>query len=230
MTYIDLYCERTGPEFWNEPLNALSNLAFVIAAYFAWRTLQRRQNKDMWECLVIALAALIGIGSFLFHTFAQKWAEWTDVIPIWSFVAAFVVLTIYRLSNGNRWKTARISLIASGIAATVVYFTGADISSDDGQGSSLFNGSIQYAPALLALILFTTITYWRKHPIRQHLLLATVTFTFSLLFRSIDLLSCEATYQLGTHFLWHIGNAAMIYLLLQALVLKMPSGIRLPKH
>lgn len=28
MLYVDLYCERTAPGVWNEPLNALSNLAF----------------------------------------------------------------------------------------------------------------------------------------------------------------------------------------------------------
>ena len=31
-TAIDLYCERTSAAFWAEPVNALSNLAFVTAA------------------------------------------------------------------------------------------------------------------------------------------------------------------------------------------------------
>jgi hypothetical protein len=26
---LDLYCERTAPGLWNEPLNALTNLAFI---------------------------------------------------------------------------------------------------------------------------------------------------------------------------------------------------------
>ena len=30
-TRFDLYCERTGVEFWSEPVNALTNLAFVVA-------------------------------------------------------------------------------------------------------------------------------------------------------------------------------------------------------
>ena len=34
---IDLYCERTGPELWSEPLNALSNLAFIGVAALLWR-------------------------------------------------------------------------------------------------------------------------------------------------------------------------------------------------
>ena len=33
--YIDIYCERTAPGFWDEPLNAVSNAAFLIAAIAA---------------------------------------------------------------------------------------------------------------------------------------------------------------------------------------------------
>jgi hypothetical protein len=35
---IDAYCERLGPGLWAEPLNALTNLAFIVAALIcAWR-------------------------------------------------------------------------------------------------------------------------------------------------------------------------------------------------
>jgi hypothetical protein len=34
---IDLYCERTAPGLLNEPLNAISNLAFFAAAIVAAR-------------------------------------------------------------------------------------------------------------------------------------------------------------------------------------------------
>ena len=30
--YIDIYCESTGAEFWSEPVNALSNFAFIFSA------------------------------------------------------------------------------------------------------------------------------------------------------------------------------------------------------
>lgn len=36
-TLIDLYCERTAVGFWNEPINALSNIAFVVVAVLAWQ-------------------------------------------------------------------------------------------------------------------------------------------------------------------------------------------------
>ena len=37
---VDLYCERLDPSFWAEPLNAFTNLSFLIAAAIAfvqWR-------------------------------------------------------------------------------------------------------------------------------------------------------------------------------------------------
>jgi hypothetical protein len=87
---IDIYCERTGPEFWAEPVNAVSNLAFVIAALIA-AVLARQANlrtPAVW--ILIALAGLIGVGSFLFHTHATVWAALSDVAPIWSFVALYL--------------------------------------------------------------------------------------------------------------------------------------------
>jgi len=53
--------------FWSEPINAMTNVAFLIVAIWAWR---RPELPIMGRVLTIILA-LIGIGSFLFHTFAQ---------------------------------------------------------------------------------------------------------------------------------------------------------------
>ena len=39
--YIDIYCERLEPGLWAEPLNAVTNAAFFIAAFFAWRLLKK---------------------------------------------------------------------------------------------------------------------------------------------------------------------------------------------
>jgi len=65
---VDQYCERMGPEFWAEPVNAVTNLAFVLAALVVWP-----RAVGLGRVLAVILVA-IGIGSFLFHTFAQPWA------------------------------------------------------------------------------------------------------------------------------------------------------------
>ncbi|MEM9127298.1 MAG: ceramidase domain-containing protein, partial [Pseudomonadota bacterium] len=83
-TTIDGYCERLDAGFWAEPINALTNIAFLLAAaVMAWRT--RRLQSPLCTALVVVLAA-IGVGSFLFHTFATVWSAMTDVVPIVGFV------------------------------------------------------------------------------------------------------------------------------------------------
>ena len=69
---IDAYCERTDASFWSEPLNAVTNLAFLITALVSWQRV--RGERLPLAGLLCALLAMIGIGSFLFHTFATRWA------------------------------------------------------------------------------------------------------------------------------------------------------------
>ncbi len=223
---IDLYCERTAVGFWNEPLNALSNAGFVLAAIVGWHARQRRGGGDCWEMLLIVLAGLIGAGSFLFHTFANSWSELADVIPIWSFVAVYVLLTIYRNTGHDRVKTATIALGAATLIVGMSMFTGNDTVTSNPQASRPLNGSLQYAPALSALLVFTLLAWRRRHPARAHLSAATVIFTLALLFRTIDLASCEATQGIGTHFLWHLLNALLVGVLLLAMIRQMPPPVR----
>ncbi|MEW8428994.1 MAG: hypothetical protein G8D61_04715, partial [gamma proteobacterium symbiont of Ctena orbiculata] len=72
------YCERIDDSFWAEPLNAATNLVFLFAAAAQIRALRQsaepiRRLWDLWA--LTGLLAAIGIGSFLWHTFATAWAE-----------------------------------------------------------------------------------------------------------------------------------------------------------
>ena len=93
---VDGYCERLDPGLWAEPLNAVTNLAFLIAAFAAWR-LVRHDGLPLAKLLVLILT-LIGIGSGLFHTFATIWASLADTLPI----LAFILMTITGLMAFNR--------------------------------------------------------------------------------------------------------------------------------
>jgi hypothetical protein len=66
---IDLYCERTSPGLWAEPLNALSNLAYFAAAWGVWRI--ARGTGDPGARLLVGVLVAIGTGSALFHAFAS---------------------------------------------------------------------------------------------------------------------------------------------------------------
>ena len=213
---VDLYCERTSTAFWAEPVNALSNLAFLLAAVWGARVARSRGDRDPLVLALIALAAAIGVGSFLFHTFALRWSELADTLPIWAFVSVFVYVAIARM--GRRTPHP---LTAVGLFALFLYIAWS--AAQEGTAPTLparpdpLNGSGQYAPAVLALAVFTAITWVRHHPMRGWILGAAATFSLSLAFRTIDRTVCSG-FPLGTHFLWHLCNALMIGLLLQVIV------------
>ena len=62
---IDLYCERLGPGLWAEPVNALTNAVFFVAAWAIWRNAQKLNARDGGTGLLIGLTVVIGIGIFL---------------------------------------------------------------------------------------------------------------------------------------------------------------------
>jgi hypothetical protein len=56
---LHMYRERSGdPAFWAEPLNALSNASFVIAAAFA---LDFAIQKRAWKPTTLALIVIAGL-------------------------------------------------------------------------------------------------------------------------------------------------------------------------
>lgn len=211
---VDIYCERLGPEFWAEPWNAVSNLAFILAGFWGWQTARRLGTRNLLISALIGLAFAIGIGSFLFHSFATVWASLADVVPIWSFVALYIIAAIRIMTGASAGRIAIYAILGAAILTILL------LAMEDGKprtGPDPFNGSLQYAPAVIAMLVFSALSLWRGHPIRYWFLAATVTFLVSLSMRTIDMRVCETIPQ-GTHYLWHILNGAMIALLLQGLI------------
>ncbi len=227
--FIDLYCERTAPGFWDEPVNAVSNAAFLLAAAYALPVAMGRERRDLLELLLIALGGCIGIGSFLFHTLASPAAELADVIPIWSFVTLYVLAVIWRTTGQNVVRTARIAVIAAVATCIAIWIGGQSVTTGADPAPMRLNGSLQYLPALIALTVFAGIAFARQHPACGLVAGATLVFFLSLVFRTIDLQVCAATGGVGTHFLWHLLNGLMVGLLLQALVVHMPPGRHNPE-
>lgn len=217
---VDIYCERTGPGLWAEPLNAVSNLSFIAGALWGAIVAKAAGNRSFDAWLLIGMAGLIGIGSGLFHTFAQTWAEFADTIPIWSFVAVFVLVALHRFAGMGWGRVAAwaVGVVAAAVATVVFLASGA--SSTDAAaaaGPDPLNGSGQYAPAVVALLAFAVFTSWRRHPAAVWLWECLATFLVSLTFRTLDRDLC-AVWPHGTHLVWHLMNGLMIGLLLQMLV------------
>jgi hypothetical protein len=200
----NLYCERTDATFWAEPANALTNAAFLIAAAAAFWSWRRAGGRDWSILALIVVVAGVGFGSFAFHTVATRGARLADVIPIAIFIYGYLLLALRRFLH-----------LAAGasVAIVVAYAAGAQALSLLAPPGAL-NGSIGYLPALLALIVVARAV---RGPPRRGLELAAMVFTVSLSLRTIDLAACE-TFPLGTHFLWHLLNVAVLYVLLQTAI------------
>ena len=203
---LDLYCERTGPGLWAEPLNALSNAAFFVALFFAARRARRLGVLDGESVLLLVLLAAIGTGSALFHTFAVRWAAVADSAPI--FLFQLVYLAVY----GRRvigLSPARTALLAGAfVAATLL---GAAM-----LPPGLFNGSVSYLPAWLFLAGLAVYHFAAGKTAPCMLPIAAGLLTVSLAVRSVDLALCPAL-PAGVHFMWHILNGAVLYCALAAL-------------
>ena len=90
---VNSYCERTDAGYWSEPVNALSNAGFLLAAVVM---LAPGRAGDRGARLLAAVLFLIGVGSFLFHTHAQVWAALADVVPIQAFILIYLWLATVR--------------------------------------------------------------------------------------------------------------------------------------
>lgn len=207
---IDDYCERIGSGLWGEPANALSNAAFLLAAWFLWRLFIQRHpqsNERSTELTwLIMLVAAIGIGSSLFHTFATRWAMWMDIIPIMFFQLSLIWLYMHRVMRLH----LGLSLVL------MLTFVVSNIFSR--QYPELLNGSFMYFPALFSVLLLGIIHARQQQEEPYSLLYAFGMFCVSMTFRSLDEILCDS-WPLGTHFLWHLLNGIVLYLATRAMIL-----------
>lgn len=220
---IYAYCERgLSPAFWAEPFNAVSNAAFVIAALLAlmewhrWRhDLAGKPRASGTELLLIIVVLVIGIGSFLFHTYATRWAVVADVVPITVFMLVYLGYALRRFV-GLGWllTLAGVFLFAMALRYADMVRCGP---------VPCLNGSVGYLPALAVLFGMGFWLAWRGHPAARWMVGGALVFTVSLTFRTLDRAICPHTAlfagrQLGTHFIWHMLNATLLYLLMIAAI------------
>jgi hypothetical protein len=202
---INLYCERTGSSFWAEPVNALTNIAFLIAAAAAFVLWRRSGGRDPLTAGLIAVTALIGVGSFAFHTLATRGAVLLDVIPIALFVYLYLYLALRRFLN------VRLGVAISILATFVI----ASRALSWAVPPNFLNGSHEYLAPLAALIIVGLLV--KTDHIRRSILLAAAVFLISLALRTIDKTVCSSI-PIGTHFIWHVLNAVVLYILLRTAV------------
>jgi hypothetical protein len=204
---IDLYCERLGPGLWAEPLNAVSNVAFLIAGFWGLAAI-RRAKAGGFATLLGWWVVAIGLGSLAFHLFANRLTALADVIPIGIFTllyTLFALRVLMRLSWANSIAGFVLFYAAAiGLSALVPDWL-----------AVATNGSTGYLVPFLSLFVFGAILLATGNPAGTYILGGALVFTLSVAFRSVDQYACPAL-PIGTHFLWHILNGLLLGLLLAA--------------
>lgn len=231
MAEIFNYCERgLNPAFWAEPLNAITNMGFIVAFAISLGAVRRRPAGEhgLWMYFLICTVFAIGVGSFLFHTLATAEAALADVLPITVFMIAYFAYAMRRFLNLN---------IVLTILATVAFFAVLSFAKEIRcfrgeldifryvpalQTTRCLNGSIGYVPAFIAMALIGLALAVKRHPAAWWLLAAAGAFAISLTFRTYDREWCRTFTlngaALGTHFLWHLLNSLTLFLLLMAAI------------
>lgn len=209
-------CERSGPGFWDEPANALTNAAFLLAAFVAWRRWRAGGADDWAVAALIAVTASIGVGSFLFHTFATRWALTADVVPIQVFIGGYLVLALRRFLRVP-WLAMPVAFLACWLVV------------DQWRGAVPWEWGWRWRSygAALALLLVVGALAPLRAPlwVGANLLGAAALFTVSLIAATSDRAACDVL-PFGLHPVWHILNALTLYWLLRvAMAARFVQGI-----
>lgn len=191
---IDAYCERTDAGYWSEPVNALTNIAFLLAAALMWQR-TRREGR-----VLAGILAVIGVGSWLFHTHAVAWAALLDTVPI----LVFTIFYMY-LANRDFWRLPPW-LSAVGAAAFIPYTA---VATTVFENLPFYRISSFYWPLPLLILAYAVLLFRRDPVLARNLAIGAAILCVSLTARSLDQALCTQ-FPTGTHWLWHILNALML--------------------
>jgi hypothetical protein len=197
MEYVDAYCERLEPGLWAEPINLVTNLAFVIAALIVLP----KVRHDRGAQLLCLITAIIGLASGSFHSFATEWTGLADSLSIVAYILVYIFLA-----------TKRIFVVGNGLASLAVVgfipYAAATIYGLSALVGSL-NGSVVYLPVPILILIYAFFARTSFPHVARGLVIGVLILTLSQIMRTIDHAICDHIH-IGTHFLWHCLNGLML--------------------
>lgn len=202
---VDAYCERTDLAFWSEPVNAVTNAAFLLAAWVMWR--RTRGEGLPVATLLVALLAAIGVGSFLFHTTATRWAALADTAPIGLFILVYLYAANRHFWGWPVWAAlvGTLAFVPYAVATVPVF-----------RALPFFGISAVYWPVPLLILIYAALLRRRAPYTARGLAIGAAILVVSLVARSLDEPLCAAI-PVGTHLWWHILNAVMLGWMIEVL-------------
>ena len=210
---IDIYCERLDIGIWAEPINAVTNAVFILAAIFMWL-----RCKNLVEGRILSFILFsIGCGSFLFHTFAQTWAAILDVTAILIFILTYIFLANRRFLAWSKM----VSLIG-----VILFFPYQLLFASILSNIQFFGSSVQYIPVAILIFIYSGLLRKSEPNLSRGLFIGASILCLSIIFRTIDEPFCSISL-VGTHFVWHILNAIMLSWMIEILRRHMLAGYSL---
>ena len=137
---MDAYCERVGMGVFAEPLNAVSNVSFLLAALAAWVLATRTGALSAGVRVLIAIGASVGIGRILWHTYPNMLTLILDIVPILIFICWFIWL--YTRNVIGMRSLFAVASVAAFLLATFLAFP----------FSGVLHGAIVYSPGLIVTL------------------------------------------------------------------------------
>lgn len=203
-------CERQDVHFWAEPLNAFSSFAFLyitIRLLIYFEGLQILRHRRLWDIkALLFITPCIGMASFVFHTLPGHETELIDTTFIVAFILLYFWCSLIRIAQIGVFQATICFIAYAGFTHIVVT-----------QFPKALNDSIGYLTTMMALIVIAFYLNMKKRAAARDFLIAALIGVMSLFFRSIDRATCDMV-PFGTHFLWHVLNATLIYILMKQLI------------
>ena len=210
---IDIYCERLDIGIWAEPINAVTNVAFILAAIIMWL-----RCKNLVEGKILSfLLFSIGCGSFLFHTYAQTWAALLDVTAILIFILTYIFVANRRFLIWSKM----VSLIG-----VILFFPYQLLLVSILSNIQFFGSSVQYIPVAILIFIYSGLLRKSEPNLSRGLFIGAAILCLSIISRTVDEPLCSIL-SVGTHFVWHILNAIMLSWMIEILRRHMLAGYSL---
>jgi hypothetical protein len=111
--YMDAYCERTGPGLLAEPLDAITNGSFLIAAWAAWLRATRTGNvsSGVRSLVLLATSRVVVNESPQCRFFEATDTDRTYLKPLLQSVASSFLAAASNRSSAQEARYAKIAFV-----------------------------------------------------------------------------------------------------------------------
>ncbi len=114
------WCEQTLCSIVNEPANAWSNFAFIIAGLFYWNKFRTKNQDVAW----LAMSGVImGVFSFIYHATNNALTQYFDFFGMYVFLFFIITLNYARLKGlpGKAFRVPYWSAVLAMSFATPIF-------------------------------------------------------------------------------------------------------------